>query len=180
MLLLSSDAPSARFQVWRALGRNNLIYALADAALVVSSDRGEGGTWAGATEQLQTLHFCPVHLLGDPRGGPGLAALAELGARPWPEPESPEALQALLATAIPSPTIAAPLTQVEQHSLLEQAPPSPAASLDPQPEPVPPTAVQKQAMAPATALAAIIDDMLQTLLDRPLRVLSHQVVHACR
>ena len=168
LLLLSSDVPSARFQVWGAMGRNQLIYALADAALVVSSARGEGGTWAGATEQLQTLHFCPVHVLGDPRGGPGLAALAELGARPWPEQESPEALQALLATGIHSPTTAAPSTQVEQHLLLQQAPPSPAASLDPQPEPVPPTAVQKQAMAPATALAAFIDDLLLSLLDRPL------------
>ncbi len=77
LLLLSSDAPSARFQVWRAMGRNKLIYALADAALVVSSTKGEGGTWAGATEQLQCLRFCPVHVLSDPRGGPGLAALAE-------------------------------------------------------------------------------------------------------
>ena len=161
--LLSSDAPSARLQVWRAMGRNKLIYALADAALVVSSARGEGGTWAGATEQLQTLHFCPVHVLGDPRGGPGLAALAELGARPWHEPESPEALQALLATGIPSPTTAAPPVQVQQRSLLEHA-----ASLDPQPQPVPPTAVQKQAMAPATALAAFVDDLLLSLLDRPL------------
>lgn len=168
LLLLSSDVPSARFQVWRAMGRNKLIYALADAALVVSSARGEGGTWAGATEQLQTLHFCPVHVLGDPRGGPGLAALAEIGARPWPEPESPEAFQALLATGIPSPTTAAPPIKVEQHSLLEQAPPSPAEFLDPQPEPVPPTAVQKQAMAPATALAAFVDDLLLSLLDRPL------------
>lgn len=168
LLLLSSEAPSARFQVWRAMGRNKLIYALADAALVVSSARGEGGTWAGATEQLQTLHFCAVHVLGDHRGGPGLAALAELGARPWPEPESPEALQALLANGKPLPITAAPPVQIEQHSLLEQAPPSPVESLDPHPEPVSPTAVQKQAMAPATALAAFVDDLLLSLLDRPL------------
>ena len=71
LLLLSSEAPSARFPVWRAMGRNKLIYALADSALVVSSAKGEGGTWAGATEQLQNLCFCPVHVLGDPRGGPG-------------------------------------------------------------------------------------------------------------
>ena len=78
------------------MGRNKLIYALADAALVVSSAKGEGGTWTGATEQLERLRFCPVHVLSDPRGGPGLAALAEIGAVPWPEPCSPEALRALL------------------------------------------------------------------------------------
>ena len=81
LLLLSSDTPSARFQVWRAMARNKLIYALADAALVVSSAKGEGGTWTGAMEQLQKLQFCPLHVLNDPRGGAGLAALAELTTR---------------------------------------------------------------------------------------------------
>ena len=33
--------------------RNKLIYALADAALVVNSDYEKGGTWAGAVEQLE-------------------------------------------------------------------------------------------------------------------------------
>lgn len=147
LLLLSSDAPSARFQVWRAMARNKLIYALADAALVVSSARGEGGTWAGATEQLQTLRFCPVHVLSDPRGGPGLAALAELGARSWPEPASADALQALLrgteqtlAPAVITPGL------VEQGSLLESLHPEthyPAAS----PAPIPAT---KQPTSQAT------------------------------
>ncbi|MFN9660929.1 MAG: DNA-processing protein DprA [Cyanobacteriota bacterium] len=128
LLLLSSDAPSARFQVWRAMARNKLIYALADAALVVSSARGEGGTWAGATEQLQTLSFCPIHVLSDPRGGPGLAALAELGARPWPEPASTEALQTLLrGTEHSSGSGAAVVAQeqVQQGSLLDSVPVDP-------------------------------------------------------
>jgi predicted Rossmann fold nucleotide-binding protein DprA/Smf involved in DNA uptake len=107
LLLLSSDAPNAPFQVGRAMGRNKLIYALADAALVVSCAKGEGGTWAGASEQLQSLQCCPVHVLSDPGGGPGLAALAAMGARPWPEPADAEALQALLrATEPPSPAVA--------------------------------------------------------------------------
>jgi len=127
LLLLSSDAPSARFQVWRAMGRNKLIYALADAALVVSSAKGEGGTWTGATEQLQSLHFCPVHVLSDPRGGQGLAALAELGAHRWPEPASAEALQALLrGTEQSSGAVVIAPEQVQQGSLLESLPPAPA------------------------------------------------------
>ena len=108
LLLLSSEAPSARFQVWRAMARNKLIYALADAALVVHSDRGKGGTWAGASEQLQTFRFAPLHVLDDPRGGGGLAALQELGAAPWPEPETPEALQALLGGAMPQAAASEP------------------------------------------------------------------------
>ncbi|MFN9630736.1 MAG: DNA-processing protein DprA [Cyanobacteriota bacterium] len=129
LLLLSSEAPSARFQVWRAMGRNKLIYALADAALVVSSAKGKGGTWAGATEQLQNLRFCPVHVLSDSRGGPGLAALAELGAHRWPEPASADALKALLRgtehSSRSGASVMAP-EQVQQGSLLESQTPEPA------------------------------------------------------
>ena len=34
--------------------RNKLIYALADAALVVNAEKDKGGTWNGAIEQLGT------------------------------------------------------------------------------------------------------------------------------
>jgi hypothetical protein len=44
--------------------RNKLIYALADAALVVTSDFQKGGTWAGAIEQLERLAFIPGLLVG--------------------------------------------------------------------------------------------------------------------
>jgi len=127
LLLLSSAPPNARFQVWRAMGRNKLIYALADAALVVSAAKGEGGTWAGAREQLQQLRCCPVHVCCDPRGGAGLAALAELGALPWPNPTSAEDLQALLRGTAPlQPTPTAPPERMHQGSLLETLPPEPA------------------------------------------------------
>ena len=45
--------PSVPFSVATAMGRNKLIYALATWAVVVSSDAGAGGTWAGATENLR-------------------------------------------------------------------------------------------------------------------------------
>ena len=35
------------------MGRNKLIYALADVAVVVSSAEGSGGTWTGAVEALK-------------------------------------------------------------------------------------------------------------------------------
>ena len=40
--------PASRFHVGHAMQRNKLIYALADAVLVVNSDYGKGGTWTGA------------------------------------------------------------------------------------------------------------------------------------
>ena len=188
LLLLSSDAPSARFQVWRAMSRNKLIYALADAALVVSSAKGEGGTWAGATEQLQSLRFCPVHVLSNPRGGPGMAALAEIGAQPWPEPTSAEALQALLRTTAQLPAAAANTPeQIEQGSLLETLPTKTAQPrsqssnepiLTPAPEPVaaPSTLesetkssmeVEVRPQAPAAALAEFVDDLVLSCLNQP-------------
>lgn len=99
LLLLSAEAPSARFQVWRAMGRNKLIYALADAALVMSSAKGSGGTWDGATEQLSKLKCCPLHVVDDPRGGEGLPALHAIGASLWPYPKTPDQLQAALTAA---------------------------------------------------------------------------------
>jgi len=53
LLLLSPFHPDTGFQVANAMSRNKVIYALADYAVVVSSDFEKGGTWAGATENLR-------------------------------------------------------------------------------------------------------------------------------
>ena len=53
LALVSPYGPDARFTVGGAMGRNRLIYCLADLAVVVSAAEGEGGTWAGATETLK-------------------------------------------------------------------------------------------------------------------------------
>ena len=52
LTLVTPIHPSTKFSVATAMGRNKLIYALATWAVVVSSDAGTGGTWAGATENL--------------------------------------------------------------------------------------------------------------------------------
>jgi hypothetical protein len=59
LVLISPYDPSAGFNVGNAMQRNKLIYALADASLVVSSDLNKGGTWTGAVEQLDKLKFVP-------------------------------------------------------------------------------------------------------------------------
>ena len=53
LALVSPYGPDARFTVGGAMGRNRLIYCMADLAVVVSAAEGEGGTWAGATETLK-------------------------------------------------------------------------------------------------------------------------------
>jgi len=60
LVLVSPYDPGAGFNVGNAMQRNKLIYALADAALVVNSDFEKGGTWAGAVEQLGKLKFVPL------------------------------------------------------------------------------------------------------------------------
>ena len=112
LLLISPYDPAAGFNVGNAMRRNKLIYALADAALVVSSDHEKGGTWAGATEQLEHLKLVPVYVRTTGETGSGLEALHGKGALPWPEPATPEELDAALA--VPSPY---PPQQVEQQQL---------------------------------------------------------------
>lgn len=96
LLLISPYDPSARFHVGHAMQRNRLIYAIADVALVVSSDLGKGGTWAGAVEQLEKLRFVPVYTRSTGTLGKGLEALLRKGAKPWPNPSDPGELEQLL------------------------------------------------------------------------------------
>lgn len=76
---------------------------LADAALVVSAEVGKGGTWAGATEQLEKLRLVPVYVRSTGRPSKGLKALQDKGALPWPNPESADKLDTALAAPAPVP-----------------------------------------------------------------------------
>ncbi len=104
LLLLSPFDPNAGFNVGNAMQRNKVIYALAEAALVVRADMNKGGTWNGATEWLRKYHHCPLFVRED-ESVPALAALRGKGALPWPEPLGIEEFeQALTATAAPPAT----------------------------------------------------------------------------
>ena len=96
LVMVSSFDPAVRFRGWQAMERNKQIYALADAALVVKSDHGHGGTWTGATEQLDKLRYVPVYVRRPEEPCAGLDALIERDARPWPEPKDPSDLLRLL------------------------------------------------------------------------------------
>jgi predicted Rossmann fold nucleotide-binding protein DprA/Smf involved in DNA uptake len=59
LALVTPYAPTAGFSVGAAMGRNKVIYGLADFAVVVSSDHQTGGTWSGAVEALKA-NWCRV------------------------------------------------------------------------------------------------------------------------
>ena len=103
LVLISPYDPSAGFNVGNAMQRNKLIYALADASLVVSSDCNKGGTWAGATEQLDKLKFVPVYVRSTGEPSAGLEALLEKGAIPWPNPQDADAFESVFEVAAPTP-----------------------------------------------------------------------------
>ena len=100
LVLISPYDPAAGFSVGHAMQRNKLIYALADAALVVSSDYEKGGTWAGAVEQLEKLRLVPVYVRSNGETGKGLEALGRRGALPWPNPITPEEFVAVMAVQV--------------------------------------------------------------------------------
>jgi predicted Rossmann fold nucleotide-binding protein DprA/Smf involved in DNA uptake len=62
LCLVTPYSPNAGFSVGAAMGRNRLIYCLADHAIVVAFDAETGGTWAGATETLKNK-WVPVFVL---------------------------------------------------------------------------------------------------------------------
>jgi len=53
LTLITAVHPSTPFSAGVAMGRNKFIYALSSVAVVVASAERSGGTWAGATENLE-------------------------------------------------------------------------------------------------------------------------------
>jgi predicted Rossmann fold nucleotide-binding protein DprA/Smf involved in DNA uptake len=88
LCLVTPYAPDAGFSVGTAMGRNKLIYALADYAIVVASDVEKGGTWAGSTEAMKA-EWIPVFILEYSAMPEGNRILLEKGgiAFPYPFPE---------------------------------------------------------------------------------------------
>ena len=79
LLIMSVVTPSAGFNVGIAMMRNRYIYAQSSGTVVIRSDKGKGGTWAGATENLKSS-MCPTFCRDCDY--PGNKALINLGAVP--------------------------------------------------------------------------------------------------
>jgi DNA processing protein len=103
--LVTPYAPTAGFSVGAAMGRNKVIYGLAELALVVSSEHEKGGTWAGAVEALKA-GWGPVLVRATADAPKGNRELLKKGAWPLTEPRLPtvaemEAARPLAATPVP-------------------------------------------------------------------------------
>lgn len=85
LCLVTPYSPNAGFSVGAAMGRNRLIYCLADYAIVVASDAETGGTWAGATETLKNS-WVPVFVLDHDHMPEGNKLLLQKGALAFPHP----------------------------------------------------------------------------------------------
>lgn len=116
LVLISPYDPAAGFNVGHAMQRNKLIYALADAALVVTSEFKKGGTWTGAIEQLDRLRFVPIFVCNGTNSGKGNAALLTKGGMLWPNPQN--AIQFEMTIVTGTSTIPVELKKEKQQLTL--------------------------------------------------------------
>lgn len=162
LVLISPYDPAAGFNVGHAMQRNKLIYALADAALVVCSDYEKGGTWAGAIEQLEKLRLVPVYVRSNGEPMKGLEALRRKGALLWPNPDTPEVFVEALAVKLPQNDI----PDQEQLSFATAKEPAPGYEVQhetPQPDTPPPTPATAAATTPAEELFAKVRSLLEQM-----------------
>ena len=77
VLYLSEDGFDMGFSAQRALSRNRVIHALADAVLIAQCANGTGGTWDGTVRNLRH-GWSPVYFFDD--DSDGARALEQMGA----------------------------------------------------------------------------------------------------
>ena len=104
LLLFSPFYPDAGFTVGNAMGRNKIIYGIADAAVIVRADAHAGGTWAGAEGELKREDAIPVFVRAEGDVAEGNRALLALGAREFPSPPWLD-LRALLTASRENETV---------------------------------------------------------------------------
>jgi predicted Rossmann fold nucleotide-binding protein DprA/Smf involved in DNA uptake len=159
LVLVSTCNPEAGFNVGNAMGRNKYIYALADYAVVVSADHRQGGTWAGAEEELKRESGKPVFVRTGADVPKGNSELIKLGGLPFPDDglkgNLKEALQNALAgttTSVPAET-ESPATTVQSGS-----PKQPVGVRE-----TPPTTEKKPAALPTSVYEAAKPLILKAL-----------------
>jgi predicted Rossmann fold nucleotide-binding protein DprA/Smf involved in DNA uptake len=83
LTLISQYEPESRWFPFTAMERNKLIYALADAALIVTSSDEQGGTWSGAVEALKQRQI-PIYVKASGEIPVGNRKLIESGGQEFP------------------------------------------------------------------------------------------------
>jgi predicted Rossmann fold nucleotide-binding protein DprA/Smf involved in DNA uptake len=86
-VLISPYNPEAGFNPGNAMGRNKYIYCMAEAAIVIRSDRS-GGTWNGAIENIKNK-WIPLWVSQNQDPKTGNATLVKKGGA-WLREENPE------------------------------------------------------------------------------------------
>jgi len=172
LVLISPYDPAAGFNVGHAMQRNKLIYALADAALVVASDFEKGGTWTGAIEQLNRLRFVPVFVRNGSNAGKGNEALLKRGGKPWPNPQSGtelglalDAAAELVAEGPNEDTL--PLTLWEPQAVYSSTSSASAVNSEVQKSNLPPTGTMA---SPKVELLTTVESILRRELAEPRTV----------
>ena len=82
VLLITSSNPNAGFNVGLAMNRNKYIYASSSATFIIASDYKKGGTWAGATENMNIKHNWTRTFVKQDLKSKGLQELIKIGAEP--------------------------------------------------------------------------------------------------
>lgn len=86
LCLVTPFMPDKGFQIWKAMARNQIIYALADYAVVIQSEENKGGTWAGAQKNLKQ-RWVPLFVVERGEQTPtGNQKLIQSGGIPLPYP----------------------------------------------------------------------------------------------
>src|SRR5687767_3692952 len=80
-VVLTVNHPDSGFTVGQAMGRNKLVYSLANVSLIAACEEGSGGTWTGAVEAIKA-GWAPVCVWTGPGAPPGNFALQREGAFP--------------------------------------------------------------------------------------------------
>ena len=112
LVVVSPYDPQAGFNVGNAMQRNKMIFAFADAGLVVASDYGKGGTWAGATEQLDRLRLVPIYVRQSQDYNKAVNVLVSKGALVWPEPRTSDEFMKVMRDVEPSYEMDTPNAQL--------------------------------------------------------------------
>jgi predicted Rossmann fold nucleotide-binding protein DprA/Smf involved in DNA uptake len=152
LVFISPYDPAAGFNVGHAMQRNKVIYALSDAALVVSSDFEKGGTWTGAIEQLKRLRFVPVFVRDGTEVCKGNLALLQRGAHPWPNPRTGAELIEAITTIAES--VAAEPKQSTLSFVVRETPPAVATKTPPP-------------LSPSETLFQTVQEILRCEMDEP-------------
>jgi len=176
LVLISPYDPASSFNVGNAMQRNKLIYALSDAALVVSSDFKKGGTWSGAIEQLDKLKFVPIFIRSTGSPSAGLGGLRKNGALLWPNPKDVSSFNGVfnMVTTSSSPKIVVDLFSGAEKSSGDSDPSVPGRQTISEPstkadgfsEIKPSTQVE---LSPSEVLFATVRTLIEQLLIVPMQ-----------